>query len=86
MKGISGNPNGRPVEVEPVSLSHLQETALALLEAEENYVVAIVAAREAGNSVRQIALVLGISHQKVSDILNNPARLSVFIGERKPRS
>ena len=64
-RGVSGNPAGRPVSIEPVSLEHAKDAMLAAILAEEELVDAIVLAISSGNSAHQVAKALGMSHQTV---------------------
>jgi DNA invertase Pin-like site-specific DNA recombinase len=68
-KGNGTGKTGRPPSIEPISLNAARRAGMALLVAEEDYINAIIAAREAGNSTNQIGKALGISHQKILKIL-----------------
>lgn len=58
-------------QIEPVSLEAARQAGIALLIAEDEYIVAIQAAHESGNSSRSIARQLGVSFQWVSKIVND---------------
>lgn len=71
---------GRKPEIEPVSLEAVKEAMHKAVVAEGEFADAIACAYEAGNSINQIALSIGINHRTVDRIVKGRSRTDTLSG------
>ena len=65
---------GRQPEIEPVSLEAVKDAMRKAVLAEEEFADSIRVAYEAGNSINQISLAIGINHRTVDRIMKGRTR------------